>query len=126
MVPIYKEYRELTLQYECKGSKVENHRASTLIGRDCGFFEKRKVWGPGPLRAGRKASSLTSSSVKWDCSSPLAIETLHVSNLEVFKRAASEVKVKMFRLGRALIWAERSVLLTGKLTSPLLESCLLV
>lgn len=106
VVPIYKDYRKLTLQYECKGSKAENRGASTLIGRNCDLFGKRTVWGPGPLRAGRKASSFTSSSVKWDCSSPLNIETLHINDLVVFKRAVSEVKVKMFRWSRALVWAE--------------------
>lgn len=71
-------------------------------------LRKGRSGGLGPLRAERKASSLTSSSVKWDCSSPLAIETLHINDFVVFKRAASEVRVKMFRLGRALTWAEHS------------------
>lgn len=34
---------ELTLQYEWQGPKVENDGVNTLVGRECGLFEKRKV-----------------------------------------------------------------------------------
>lgn len=102
---------------EFQGGENSKH---ILLGENVTCLSKGKSVGLACRELGA-ASSLTSSSVKWDHSYPLTIETLTVNDFIVFRWVVSEVKVKTFLDGAGCWPGLNNVLPLGKLTSPLLR-----